>query len=79
MLLDPDRTDKHDRIYDEVARMPPNRKRIYKILNILHLISVFGGMFLIGNYVRYYVNGGDSFLFEWIESLRQNGHFPPAP
>lgn len=63
-------TGKYDRIYDEVARLPPKKKRVYKVLNIIHLIVVFGGMILLSDYIRYYIRGADSAIFEWLESLR---------
>lgn len=62
-------TGKHYKIYDEIANMPPTKKRIYKVLNIIHLLIVWGGMFLMSDYIRYYVNGYDSPIFEWLESV----------
>ena len=63
-------TGKYDRIYEEVAHLPSKKKRVYKVLNIIHLIVVFGGMILLSDYIRYYIRGGDSPIFEWLESLR---------
>ena len=62
-------TGKHIQIYDEVAHLPRKKKLIYKILNIFHLIVVYGGMILLSDYIRYYINGGDSAIMEWLESL----------
>jgi len=62
-------TGKHRQIYDEVAHLPRKKKLIYKVLNIIHLIVVFGGMILLSDYIRYYVNGYDSAIMEWFESL----------
>lgn len=63
-------TGKYDRIYEEVAHLPSKKKRVYKVLNIIHLIVVFGGMILLSDYIRYYIRGADSPIFEWLESLR---------
>lgn len=62
-------TGKHRQIYDEVAYLPRKKKLIYKALNIVHLLIVYGGMILLSDYIRYYINGGDSAIMEWLESL----------
>ena len=62
-------TGKHRQIYDEVAHLPRKKKLIYKTLNIVHLLVVYGGMILLSDYIRYYINGGDSAIMEWLESL----------
>lgn len=62
-------TGKHRQIYDEVAHLPRKKKLIYKILNIVHLIVVYGGMILLSDYIRYHINGGDSAIMEWLESF----------
>lgn len=63
-------TGKYDRIYEEVAHLPSKKKRIYKVLNIIHLIVVFGGMIILSDYIRYYIRGYDSSIMEFFESLR---------
>ena len=62
-------TGKHSKIYDEVANMEPKKKKIYKVLNIVHLLVFYGFMSISSDYIRYYIMGFDSPLFEWIESL----------
>lgn len=59
-------TKKHIQIYNEIVHLPPRKKYIYKILNIIHFFILYGGMFVISDYIRYYINGFDSPLFEWI-------------
>lgn len=62
-------TGKHSKIYDEVANMEPKKKRKFKVLNIIHLLIIYGFMVVLSDYIRYYIRGFDSPLFEWIESL----------
>lgn len=50
-------TKKDVEIYNEMASMDKRKKRLYKVLNILHLLIVYGTMFLLSDYIRYYVNG----------------------
>ena len=47
---------RHEKIYNEVKNMNPQRKRIYKVLNIIHIVVVYGLMFILGDIVRDILN-----------------------
>ena len=49
-------TKKHYKIYEEIKNLPPKKKRMYKILNIIHIILTYGITTAISVYIRYYVN-----------------------
>ena len=52
-----------DKIYKEMATMEKSKKRVFKILNIIHLIVVNVGLFVVADYARH-LNGFSSALFD---------------
>ena len=47
---------RHEKIYDEVKNMNPRRKRVYKILNIIHVVFVYGLFFKLSDIIRGIIN-----------------------
>lgn len=50
-------TKKHDKIYEEIKNLNPKKKRMYKVLNIIHIILTYGIFLALSDYIRYYVRG----------------------